>query len=118
MQPAPSTSHPSLWLRLHLADRASSFSGFNIFQIGLLVGCLVVCLFEHQLHVTDQVEAAIHLNRVFRWAFPFGYYPMLLLAIFIWGFHRHSSAPWWLLGFGYAALTIVCLYLVGRGFVL
>ena len=90
------------------------FDWFNILQIVLLFLVLVVCFVEHQLHVSDREDQAAILNRIFRWAIPFGYYPILLVALFVWGSDRYSAAPWVILSAGWLILSCICFWLLRK----
>jgi CDP-diglyceride synthetase len=84
----------------------------------MLVPCLVVCLYEHRCMVTDQEEWANIINKSFKWVIPFGFYPILVAALFVWGIN-HADPPsgppasfWvviilgWLLATAYVVVTV------------
>jgi len=58
------------------------------------------------MFVTDRAEWANTLNKCTRWVFPFGYYPVLVLSLIIWGYTNEANAAFWLvLVFGFTIVT-------------
>lgn len=88
------------------------FDYWNLAQIFILVPCLLVALYEHRCFVTDRTEWANTLNKATRFVFPFGYYPVLVVALLVWGVY-HDEPPsgpplafWLILVFGLIAVTV------------
>ena len=60
------------------------------------------------------VSQAIVLNRVFRWTLPFGYYPLLLVALFMWG-QNPGTIGWGIFwAVGWIVLSVVCGFMLFR----
>jgi len=90
------------------------FDWFNIALTTLLFACLAVCFYHHHLYVTDREEYAMLHNQCLRWALPFGYFPILLTSLVLWGFNRHSAAPWVMLCVGWFTLTVFCARIIRK----
>ena len=94
------------------------FDYWNVAQLAILMPCLGVALYEHRCWMSDRAEWATTLNKATRWVIPFGYYPVMCAALFLWGM-RHDDPPsaptlesQILLGAGFALFTILfCLQL-------
>jgi len=89
------------------------FDYWNLSQLAILVPTLFVALYEHRLFISDQAEYSNTLNKSTRWVLPFGYYPVLCLAMLVWGINHDedSSGPtvgWWciiIIGFSVVSIT-------------
>lgn len=93
------------------------FDYWNLAQLAILVPCLAICLYEHRMMMTDQEEWANIVNKATKWMIPFGFYPILCAALFIWGI-GHDDPPsgpnvgsWVVLIVGWSLAT---LYVVRR----
>jgi len=81
---------------------------FNASQLFILVPALVVVVIEHRMFVTDKCDMAITLNKTTRWALPFGYYPVLTLAMLVQGSDNGSTPAFWtILVVGFVTVTLV-----------
>lgn len=82
------------------------FDVWNVCNIALLLVCLVLCLYEHQLFMTDREKEATILNGITRWLLPFAYYPTVVIALFWHGWYPTSAAPWIVLVIGFAGISV------------
>jgi len=80
---------------------------FNLVQMLMLLGVLIIALYEHRLVAAGNEANADSFNKVFRIAFLYMVYPVILLGLYLYG--RSQSSP------GLAAFAWVLIILGSSG---